>query len=350
MAAQEPAAALPATLPPSTPSSRRPNVPAPVKEWIFSKANLFQYYDEVRTKEEKQIFITELTKKLNSRFGNETGEWDEIRTGNMVRNLKKEKFITPRKEVPQPEPTPPSPTPIERLLLDWQATLIASSRLNSNTLSRHSSNRGSCNEDLVKGFLSSVLSSKWIGIGSGEILSNQANPRQVDILIYNQEYPCLMPARFSNVGTSCACYYPESVMTIIEVKTTLTNQDLQDVAKAASLLFPIPLIIFAFDSQVSLKAIDLSILPANVEGIVTLSHGSLVREKETWHIIHPSKRAPLIAFYLVLLRVLLFYAEQNSMISLTHVLSVLKGHLPAEEEKEGELHNIENAVFEMNLK
>ncbi len=331
-----------AAAPPSTPTvARRANVPSHVKDWIFSKACLYQYYDEIRTKEEKQLFIQELTKKLNSRFGAESGEWDENRTGNQVRNLKKERIATPRKESQaiivaqqQKADVSQSLSPVEQLLLDWQATLITTSRLNSTNLARHSTNRGSCNEDLVKGFLSSVLASKYIGIGCGELLcsgetASRLSPRQADIFLYNPEFPCLMPARFASLipsSSGCACYYAESVMAIIEVKTTLTNQDLRDVATAARMFSPIAFIVFAFDSQVSLKAIDVSLLPQNVLGIFTLSHGSIVAEGEQheWKVIHPSNGAPLIQFYDCVLQALAASASNDGNSSLLRVLQVLE--------------------------
>lgn len=200
-------------------------------------------------------------------------------------------------------------------------------------------NRGSCNEELLRGFLSSVLGSRLIGVGSGEVLpfdagrDSDAMPRQVDILLYNNAFPCLAPARFGVAAaaaaaspSTCACYYPESVLAVIEVKTTLTNQDLRDVCTAAEQLNPIPFFIFAFDSQSMLRTIDTSAMPLNVMSIHTLSHGSLVSTADEdggpcWKAVLPSQTPALEVFYDALLDVL--SAEE----SLQEVVSVLRAHL-----------------------
>lgn len=329
-----PAAAAPVTpscAPQSTTTPRRPNVPLHIRERIFTKANEFEYYEsKLRTKEEKQLFIKELTKKLNERYMNETGVWDETRTATLVRNLKKDKTSLPIQKVETNSMQVSSP--VEQLLIDWQTTLTSASRLNSNTLARHPSNRGSCNEELIKGFLSSTLSSRYIGIGSGEILSSSSSSsashktRQLDIILYNPEYPCLRPAQIGTSFDGLACFYEESIMTVIEVKTTLTNQDLHDVATSASMLpKSIPFFIFSFDSQSSLKAIDTSKMPVNVVGIFTISHGSLVRRANNdWSVIHPSKNAPLIEFYRNILQQLLIYATNQEEAASNAFIRVLE--------------------------
>lgn len=361
-----PAAATPAPATPScTPllgTPRRPNVPLHIREWILSKVNQFQYHEKgIRTKEEKQVFIMELSKKLNERYSSETGPWDEARTGTFVRNSKKSKVESTR--VPSPSITTSTTavkSPMEQLLMDWQAVLQTSSRLNSSNLARHPSDRGSCNEDLIKGFLSSVLSSRFIGIGSGEIFtSGKKRTRQLDIVLYNPDYPCLRPARFGgNALDGCCCFYEESVMLIIEVKTTLTNQDLSDVGLAASMLpSHIPLLIFSFDSQSTLKAIDTSHLPENVKGIFTLSHGSLVKTTSSnWEIIHPSQQTPLVKFYVVLLQQLLEYALQQAETSgaFLHVLETLLNQvssdiIKARDEQETDENHLCHALRELDF-
>lgn len=312
--AATPAPETPSCTPLATPTPRRPNVPLRIREWILSRVSQFQYHEKgIRTKEEKQAFIIELSTKLNERFSNETGRWDEARTGTFVRNLKKTKIEATRMPSPSTTTAVATKSPMEQLLLDWQVLLQTSSRLNSNNLARHPSDRGSCNEDLIKGFLSSVLcSSRFIGIGSGEIFTSggrKEKTRQLDIILYNPDFPCLRPARFSG-DDGCCCFYEESIMLVIEVKTTLTNQDLCDVGLAASMLpSHIPMLIVSFDSQSTLKAIDTTRLPENVKGIFTLSHGSIIKKDhdDEWFVLHPSKRAPLVAFYDCVLQQLLNY-------------------------------------------
>jgi hypothetical protein len=316
--------------PVAPPTPRRANTPANVREWIFSKACRFRYYEEgARTKEEKRLFLEQLAKKVAARFP-DTGAWDEVRAGTLVRNLKK---TTPAPSLPPSSPPPPVVrSSIEQMLLDWQTTLTAASRLNGGTLARHSSNRGTCNEELLRGFLRAVLgSSCYVGIGSGEVLGgggDGASPRQLDVVIYNTEFPCLRPARFGGgESDSNACYYRESIMGIVEVKTTLTNQDLRDVSAAAALLAPLPLLVFAFDSQSTLKAIDCGSLPDNVLGIYTLSHGSIVRvEGDTcWRSVQPFEQAPLVAFYTAVLGLLGDYAL--ALPPLQRVINVLRRQL-----------------------
>ena len=342
------AAVTPSCPPQSTTTPRRPNVPLHIREWIFTKANEFQYYEsKLRTKEEKQLFIKELTRKLNERYMNETGVWDEARTATLVRNLKKDKTSLPL----QKETTPTQvASPVEQLLIDWQTTLTSASRLNSNTLARHPSNRGTCNEELIKGFLSSTLSSRYISIGSGEILSSSSpshKTRQLDIVLYNPEYPCLRPAQLGTSFDGLACFYEESIMTVIEVKTTLTNQDLNDVATSASMLpKSIPFLIFSFDSQSSLKAIDTTKMPENVIGIFTLSHGSIVRVEDQLNVIHPSKRAPMIEFYHSILQQLLIYAtnQEEPSITFIRVIETLLNQVSTDVTRSDSLSYLENKI------
>lgn len=116
------------------------------------------------------------------------------------------------------------------------------------------------------------------------------------------------------------------------MKTTLTNQDLTDVATSASMLpNGIPLLILSFDSQASLKAIDTAKMPENVIGI-TLSHGSILRGEDHWNVIHPSNRAPLIEFYSTVLQQLLKYAlrQEESSGVFIRVLETLMNQISTE--------------------
>lgn len=315
---------------PVTPS-RRANVPAHVKAYVLGRAASFGYHDSAHTKEEKQAFISALSKELNERYGAETGAWDEARTGTYVRNLRhagaRGKENNAAAEEQAPRTLTATSSPVQRLLRDWQNTLLAASLLNSTTLARHTSNKGTCNEELVRGFLASVLGSRMIGIGSGEILARSTSdppPRQLDVVLYDTAYPVLRPASLcAAAAANTTCFYPESVLAVVEVKTTLTNQDLRDVGLAAQRLGTVPLYVFAFDSQVTLKSIDLSCLPENVLGVYTLSHGCAVHCSEGWCVVLPSRTQPLEQFYSDLLDML--GLEE----SLQRVVTVLKDHLAA---------------------
>jgi hypothetical protein len=145
-------------------------------------------------------------------------------------------------------------------------------------------------------------------------------------------------------ASSPACFYAESIFAIIEVKTTLTNQDLIDVYSASRELSPLPFFVFAFDSQVSLHAISLASAPENVFGIYTLSHGCVVRCEEGWRCILPSQRLPLEEFYLALLDVLAL--EE----SLQGVVFALRKHLIGdEEEEEDEQQHLDQALHQLDL-
>ena len=157
-----------------------------------------------------------------------------------------------------------------------------------------------------------------------------------------------MPARFTPGGTAaatspCACYYPESVLAIIEVKTTLTNQDLRDVCTAASQLAPLPFFILAFDSQSMLRAIDCSMMPENVIGIYAFSHGSLVRcsDEDGWQAVLPSQRPPLEMFYTGLLDTLSCEPSLNALVC------SLRRHLDG---SKNDTVLIENALAALDVK
>lgn len=310
-----------AAAPPAATPSRRANVPLPIKDWIYEKATEFRYYEKgERTKEEKKIFLRELAEKLSRRHGRDTGAWDEKRAGHQVRNLKKERWLRHRGEgsgaatkKERDEAAAPPLGQIEALMMGWQRYLLAAADLNSSSLARHSSNRGSCNEDLVREFLVKTLSSVYVGVGSGELLEQRddgTSPRQLDIVLYNTEFPQLVP---SGLAPRSACHYRESVIVAVEVKTTLTNQDLADVGESAAILgIDVPCLVFAFDSQLALKGIDADALPPNIKGIFTLSHGCLVMDRAGRRVaVHPHQRAPLCEFYLAVVAQMMAYAEHT---------------------------------------
>ncbi len=322
--------------------SRRPNIPSSLKDWIYAKAVAFRYFEKgARTKEEKGVFVEQLTRKLNERYAEDTGAWDSKRTGDQLRNIKKDRWapLCPRDEnvapaaplkVEKPAMTKPS-SALEVLLSGWQRALQSASQLNAAALARHTCNRGACNEDLVRGFLRSTLESQFVGVGTGEVLdrdldSSAAMPRQLDVVLYNTEYPRLSPARLGANDEGCVCFYREAVIAVVEVKTTLTNQDLRDVGASARLLGrEIPLVVVAFESQASLKAVDQEALPENVLGVFVLSHGSLVRGASSgdFALVYPHQRPALVDFYLCLLGALDTYARATDHERLARVA----GHL-----------------------
>src|ERR1700743_3706541 len=69
-----------------------------------------------------------------------------------------------------------------------------------------------------------------------------------------------------------------------------------------------PFIVIAFGSQVSLRAINVSLLPANVVGVCVLSHGCMVRHSGAWVSVHPSQQIPLQVFLVLVLDALSQYA------------------------------------------
>jgi len=167
---------------------------------------------------------------------------------------------------------------------------------------------------------------------------------QLDIVIYNKMYPVLKTPPFidSSDNIPC-CYYKESIMAVIEVKTTLTNQDLKEVAKSANVLSPLNVTIVTFKSQVVLDKIDVSVLSSNVNSIHILDGtcaGSLIQQHEhSWKKILSSYSLPLLEFYTSILQQLIQYATQNDLGSLYQMFRVLLNYTTVTtEEGEGVLH------------
>lgn len=106
--------------------------------------------------------------------------------------------------------------------------LIAISKIPSNT--GHTLHKGTPRETFIKEFLSSHLPDN-ISIGTGEIIDAKSNPNeqrnQHDIVIYKNNYPKL------NFGGEINGYLIESVIASIEVKSTLTEKDLEQAIKSA---------------------------------------------------------------------------------------------------------------------
>ena len=107
-------------------------------------------------------------------------------------------------------------------------TLVAQSKIPAGA--GHSLHKGTPREEFIKEFLESHLPAS-IAIGSGEIIDHSSKPggmrNQFDIVLYNRSYPKL------DFGGGLSGFLIESVVATIEVKSTLTESDLEQGIKAA---------------------------------------------------------------------------------------------------------------------
>jgi hypothetical protein len=107
--------------------------------------------------------------------------------------------------------------------------LLAISRIPAN--SGHPLHKGTPREAFIKEFLESHLPSN-VAIGTGEIIDANSRPgqsrNQFDIVIYRRSYPKL------SFGGGISGFLVESVIATIEVKSTLTQAEFGNAAKAAS--------------------------------------------------------------------------------------------------------------------
>lgn len=99
--------------------------------------------------------------------------------------------------------------------------LLAISRIPANA--GHPLHKGTPREAFIKEFLENHLS-ELIGVGTGEIIDSNSRPgqrrNQVDLILYKKNYPKL------DFGGGIHGYFSESVVATIEVKSTLTEQEL----------------------------------------------------------------------------------------------------------------------------
>lgn len=106
--------------------------------------------------------------------------------------------------------------------------LVAISKIPAN--SGHSLHKGTPREAFIKEFLESHLSEN-VSIGSGELIDANSKPNvprnQYDIVIYKKNYPKL------DFGGGINGFLIESVIATVEVKSTLTQNDLESAIKAA---------------------------------------------------------------------------------------------------------------------
>lgn len=96
--------------------------------------------------------------------------------------------------------------------------------------SGHSLHKGTPRESFIKEFLVNHLSEQ-VAIGTGEIIDANSKPNetrnQIDIVIYKRNYPKI------DFGGGVNGFFAESVVATIEVKSTLTKEDLRQATKTA---------------------------------------------------------------------------------------------------------------------
>jgi hypothetical protein len=106
--------------------------------------------------------------------------------------------------------------------------LVAISKIPANT--GHALHKGTPREAFIKEFLESHLPAN-VAIGTGEIIDANSKPNvqrnQFDIVIYKRTYPKL------DFGGGIGGFLIESVIATVEVKSTLTQKDMEQSIKAA---------------------------------------------------------------------------------------------------------------------
>jgi hypothetical protein len=106
--------------------------------------------------------------------------------------------------------------------------LVAISKIPAN--SGHSLHKGTPREAFIREFLESHLPEN-VAIGTGEIIDANSQPgaqrNQFDIIIYKKNYPKL------DFGGGISGFLIESVIATVEVKSTLSQSDLEQAIKAA---------------------------------------------------------------------------------------------------------------------
>ena len=106
--------------------------------------------------------------------------------------------------------------------------LVAISRVPANA--GHSLHKGTPREAFVREFLESHLPAS-VAVGTGEIIDANSRPNtprnQYDIVIYKKNYPKL------DFGGGISGFLIESVVATVEVKSTLSEPDLQQAITAA---------------------------------------------------------------------------------------------------------------------
>lgn len=113
-----------------------------------------------------------------------------------------------------------------------EATLLATSRIPANA--GHALHKGTPRESFIREFLNTHLSER-VAIGTGEIIDCDSVPNppataqrnQYDIVVYKRDYPKLV------IGGGVCAFFAESVVSTIEVKSTLDRESLEAATRAA---------------------------------------------------------------------------------------------------------------------
>jgi len=109
-----------------------------------------------------------------------------------------------------------------------ESQLLVTSQIPANT--GHSLHKGTPREAFIKQFLDSHLSER-VATGTGEIIDTNSKPgesrHQMDIVIYKRDYPKL------DFGGNISGFLVESVVATIEVKSTLTEEEMGNAVRAA---------------------------------------------------------------------------------------------------------------------
>lgn len=112
---------------------------------------------------------------------------------------------------------------LQRHINDVETLLLQTSQIPANA--GHTLHRGTPREAFIRQFLESHLT-ELIGFGTGEIIDSNSQPRQqrnqIDIVLYKKNYPKL------DFGGGISGFLAESVATTIEVKSLLTQQELNN--------------------------------------------------------------------------------------------------------------------------
>jgi hypothetical protein len=109
-----------------------------------------------------------------------------------------------------------------------EAALLHTAQIPANA--GHPLHKGTPREAFIRQFLADHLSEE-LAIGQGEIISADSQPgeirNQFDIVLYKRHFPKL------TFGGGVNAFLAESVVATIEVKSTLTKEELRSPIKAA---------------------------------------------------------------------------------------------------------------------